>query len=713
MPPTDIGQVITDREGTVWIATAAGLYRARKQIVTAYSTGQGLSGKEVYPLLETRNGDILIGTTLGMSRFRQGRISSLPPLEELKFSQALWEDPRGRLWVGHIGGMDIYENGKAKDLYPRVLGTVCAIQPDGQGYVWVATDSTGLFKFEGEQIIAHYTAADHLPSNDVKVIHQSPDGTLWFGTYGGLVRFKDGQFTTWTAKDGLASDRVRSIYEDADGVLWVGTYDGGLSRFRDGQFFNYTIDNGLCNNGVFCILEDRHGNFWMSSNRGIYRAGRRELNDFADGKLAQLNCIAYGKSDGMLNTECNGGRQPAGIIARDGKLWFGTQDGVAVVDPDAIAENPVPPPVEIETIAIDRHAVAFSDGVQIKPSQTSLDITYTALSLIKSDLIRFKYRLEGLDKDWIDAGERRTAYYSYLPPGEYTFKVIAANSDGIWNPEGKAIKVIVIPPVYRRWWFVALVITATFGLIFFIYRYRVSQLERERAAQHEFSRQLIASQEDERKRIAAELHDSLGQTLLIIKNRAYMGARSANNGKPAPEAAREQFDEISDSAAEAIDQVREIAYYLRPSQLERLGLTAAIEEMLDQVAEASGIQFEFAIDRLDGLFSPEAEINFYRIAQECANNIVKHSGATAAEVRITRDVHGVEFMMIDNGRGFDPHAAQANRAGKSGFGLTGIAERVRILGGKHTIESAPGSGTTVKVRIEMKEQRRGTADDER
>lgn len=724
MPETDIGQIISDHEGTIWAGTSTGLYRIRKQFITPYSTEQGLIGKEVYPLLQTRNGDILVGTTLNLSRFHNGRFSPARSLPELAFAQALWEDPRGRLWVGHIGGMSWYENGKLTEIYPTRLATVLAIRPDRKGNVWVASETYGLFKFKGDKIIANYTTADGLPSNDVKDIHESPDGTLWFATYSGLAALKDDKFTAWTTNDGLASDHIRTIYEDSDGVLWLGTYDGGLSRFRDGKFFNYTIDNGLFNNGVFCILEDHHHNFWMSSNRGIYRVNRQELNDFADGKRAQINCFAYGRSDGMLNTECNGGRQPAGIIDTDGKMWFPTQDGVAVIDPNGVTTNLFAPPVEIESVTIDRTPVTMETlqaaihnpqfAITLNPSQTSLDITYTALSLVKSDLVHFKYKMEGLDKDWVEAGMRRTAYYAYIPPGEYTFKVMAANSDGVWNTQGKDIKIIIIAPFYRHWWFIILAIAVTSGLIFLSYGYRISQLERERTAQQAFSRQLIASQEDERKRIAGELHDSLGQTLLIIKNRAYIGAKTVTRTEVAPDAARQQFDEISDSASEAINQVREISYYLRPSQLERLGLTIAIEEMLEQVAESSSIGFDFEISRIDGVFSPESEINFYRIVQECTNNIIKHSGATQAEVSINRDEHIVELIVHDNGKGFDPNALQTNGSGKSGLGLTGISERVRILGGKYSIASAPESGTTVDIKIdsrrEVKKERKGDND---
>ena len=214
---------------------------------------------------------------------------------------------------------------------------------------------------------------------------------------------------------------------------------------------------------------------------------------------------------------------------------------------------------------------------------------------------------------------------------------------------------------------------------------------------------MILSQEAERKRIAGELHDSLGQTLLIIKNRAFMGAKmTADNSSADAQlgAANEQFDEISGAAAEAINEAREISYHLRPSQLERLGLTTSIIEMIEHIAAASGIRFDSDIAPLDGIFSPESEINFYRIVQESLNNIVKHSDASEVKVTIRRDARAIELMIRDNGKGFEPNASPVDGSGSTGFGLTSIAERARILGGKHSIESIPGRGTTITVRVE-------------
>ncbi len=213
------------------------------------------------------------------------------------------------------------------------------------------------------------TMQDGLAANDVRAIVESPSGDMWIGGYGGLTRVHNGQFTRWSERDGLPSDNIRAIYEDRDGVLWIGTYDGGLGRFKDGKFTRYTERDGLFNNGVFQILEDERGNFWMSSNRGIYRVSKAELNAFADGKRATITSVAYGKADGMLNVECNGGMWPAGIKTRDGKLWFPTQDGVAVIDPETVRSNPQPPPVVIETALVDRAPEPIQGSLRMLPGK--------------------------------------------------------------------------------------------------------------------------------------------------------------------------------------------------------------------------------------------------------------------------------------------------------------------------------------------------------
>jgi signal transduction histidine kinase/ligand-binding sensor domain-containing protein len=697
-----------DREGNYWFGTLRnGLYRARKQSVTAYSKTQGLIADEVYPICEDREGAIWIGTAgNGLYRFKDGAFSNYSGVPnsfgDLVYS--LYQDRAGRLWVN---GVWRFENGRfvrgiKREAWWGSFEFTWTMYEDHNGAFWIGTDGGALRYKDGAG--AHYTTKDGLAGNDTKVIIEDKAGGIWLGSYGGLTHFKDGRFTKWTERDGLPGNTVRSLYQDGDGALWIGTYDSGLGRLKDGRFTRYTTKDGLFDNGVFQTLEDNRGWLWMSCNRGVYRVRKQELNDFAEGKIKAITSIAYGKGDGMANAECNGGRWPAGVKARDGKLWFPTMGGVVVIDPATVTTNAQPPPVIIEGVKIDNQVVTADvwesvtrdprSAIRIEPMQKNFEIQYTALSFINSENLRFKYKLEGLDQDWVEAGTRRTAYFSHAPPGEYTFKVIASNSDGVWNTEGQSLRIVVAPPFYRTWWFLTLIGLGVAGLVLLIYEYRVRRLKRAQAEQQAFSRQLIASQESERKRIAAELHDSLGQSLLIIKNRAALGLEAPQ----VPHPAAEQLEEINTLASQAINEVRSIAYDLRPLHLDRLGLTDVIEEMIEKVAGASGIQFSADIAPLDGFFSKEDEINFYRIIQESVNNIIKHSQATRANVEVWVESGQVHISVSDNGRGFITDA-QVGEATPQGLGLTGMTERTRMLGGAHNVNSAPGQGTTVSIRI--------------
>jgi signal transduction histidine kinase/ligand-binding sensor domain-containing protein len=687
-----------DRENTMWVGTAYyGLLRAHTQVVTVYNTKNGLSCDNIYPVYEDRQGAVWVGGWRGpLTRYKDGKFTYYG-LDWL--STAFAEDREGGLWVGRVVGLNRFDGETFTD-GESIVGLsrpyeVDSIHQDRQGNMWFGTNE-GIVKYRNG-VRSYYTTTDGLAGKGVKAILEDRQGVLWFGSYGGLTRLKDGVFTSYRMGDGLASDHVRSLYEDADGVLWIGTYDGGLSRLKDGRFTTYTTNDGLFNNGVFQILDDQRGNFWMSSNLGIYRTSRQELNDFAEGKIHTITCVSYGKRDGMLNAECNGGTQPAGVRTRDGRLWFPTQIGVAVIDPAAVPFNSETPPVLIEDIIIDGAPARTRAGfLRIVPGQESFEIHYTGLSFVNPEHVRFRYRMEGLDKDWVEAGTRRAAFYSHVPPGSYRFNVVAANADGVWNMVGASINVTVVPPFWRTWWFSLVILSGLAGLAVFLYRRRVSMLKRATAAQEAFSRQLIESQENERKRIAAELHDSLGQSLSIIANRANFALSKCED----PGRVLDQVVDISATASDAIREVREIAYNLRPVELDRLGLTKALRAMLKKISTSTGINILGDIDDIDTVFSSESEINLYRIVQESINNIVKHSGATEAAVEIKRLPAAVSIAIRDNGKGFQPAAGSPVDGRPAGFGLMGIAERARMLGGKQVIQSTPGQGTTISIQID-------------
>ena len=707
----EFNSLFEDQEGSIWLATDGhGLYRLRRQTISVLSVDEGLPDRNVYPILQDHAGSIWIGTwSGGLARYNAGKIATYTKAQGLSSNRinAIYEDRSGVLWVScNAGGVYRMVNGRFEAVSSELLqerGETRVIFQDQEGTLWFGTGG-GLIRHKADRWSV-ITTKDGLPTDDARVIVPARGGGIWVGGYGGLARVSDQKIERWTEKDGLPSNSIRSLYEDNDGVLWIGTYDGGLGRFAQGRFTRYRVKDGLFNNGVFQILEDARGYFWMSCNRGIYRVARKELTDFANGQRQSISSIAYGKNDGMLNAECNGGLWPAGIRARDGTLWFPTQDGVAVISPEGIQANLRPPPVVIESVYVDRESIPLDQAVRIQPGKQNLDIDYTALSFIDSNQIQFKYKLEGLDSDWVDASTRRTAYYSHLAPGKYIFHVTAANSDGVWNTQGKQISIAVLPRFYQTWWFILGSMSAMTAALYLAWRTRVIQYKKAKVVQEEFSRQLIASQEQERKRIAGELHDSLGQHLLIIKNWAGLALRRMDGLK----SLEAPLEEISNAASLAINEVRGIAYNLRPYQLERLGLTIALRDLVSQVEASSSIRFTLRLDELGGAFSKEVEIGVYRIVQECLNNIVRHSQATEAWICVVREPRVVRLSIDDNGRGFFPSQGRTAPAGKGGFGLIGIAERVRMSGGQFSVQSAPGAGTKISISIKLLEVSAGSA----
>jgi signal transduction histidine kinase/ligand-binding sensor domain-containing protein len=687
--------VYEDREGNVWTGTVNnGLNRLTRNVVTVLSERDGLADNYIYPILEAHDGAVWVGTWLkGLFRYADGVFTDYGKEVGARFGlvTALHEDREGRLWVATGNRVGWIKGGSYTRLEEFAGQVVQVIVEDRAGRVWIGAKS-GLYSYEGGAL-RRFTTEEGLADDEVTDLLEGRDGALWVATWGGLTRIDGRAFTSFRESDGLSSNHARTLYEDADGSLWVGTYDGGLTRFKGGRFTRYTTANGLFSDGVFKILEDGAGNFWMSSNRGIFRVSRRQLDDFAEGLLRSVTSFPYGREDGLTNTECNGGKQPAGVRTRDGRLWFPTQGGVATIDPTAVTQNRLPPPVAVEETLLDREPAPFAGVLRIEPGRENVEIKYTGLSFVKPEGVMFRYRLEGVDRDWVEAGTRRTAYYSHLPPGDYTFTVVAANSDGVWNARGASLHIVVVPPFYRTWWFYGVVSAFVAGLVAFGFERRVTHLKRERAAQEAFSRQLIGSQEAERKRIAAELHDSIGQSLSIIKNRAALSL-----SQPADhERALEQLDEISDAAAHAIEEVREIAYNLRPLQLDQLGLKMSIESLLKKASSADGLRVSYDIDEIDGSFAGDQEINLYRIVQECVGNVVKHAGAKSASVTLKRAGREIILTVRDDGKGFASDRAPGN--GRPGFGMLNVAERARMLGGQATVQSSPGQGTTVQVRI--------------
>ena len=690
----NVTTMLADRDGNIWIGTDKGLQLLiDDSLVTVFSKASGLPSENIYSIVQDKAGAIWFGAWDDyLVKYTNNTFT--PELQ--KWVQALFVDRDSRLWVGAEGGMHCRGSDSAKwsSLYDqlrtpaadRIMVTV--ISQDRNGDMWFGGQG-GIVRYQGGQTKT-FRVTDGLPGSDVTSFLQTTSGEIWVGTTTGLAQMAGDRFVPLNREGAVLRIFVRSLYEDRDGNLWIGTYDSGLFRYRNGTLANINSANGLFSDGVFCILEDDGGWFWMNSNQGIYRVQRDELNKFADGQISSVNSISYGPDDGLLNVEGNGGRQPAGLKAADGKLWFPTAGGVAVIDPRKATRNSGALPILIEDVRIDQHEFEPQSGViTLEPGQATVDIAYTAMSFVGSDRVRFRYRLEGLDANWVEAGSRRVAYFSHLPYGEYTFRVIAANADGVWNTQGATIRLVVLTPFYRRTWFYTLAGLGFFSVIAAMYMYRMRQLQAVNAARADFTRRLIDSQESERRRIALELHDSLGQSLAVIRNRALMSLNKPNEH----ERMVDQMREISEASVAALQEARQIAHNLHPGQIEYLGLPAALTTLIESVQGGTSIEFETKIGELRAAVSRDEAINIYRIAQESLSNLIKHSDASHAIVTLNETSGRLHFSVEDNGRGIP--------AGKTngGLGLKGIRERAQIINADLQIESTPGKGTRLAVSL--------------
>lgn len=703
----NVRSVLVDVDGNVWFGTDAdGLLRAKRNLFTTYTSAHGLSHDVATAVYADAGGTVWVGTNCfgvnaidplrrGVRLFKPRRPGD-PEGDPCVF--ALTEGPHGTMWAGTWGGGLTRLIAGREERLKHTAGlrdsVVLALFTDGDGTIWVGTNRGGLAALRGGRVRAAYTTDDGLAHNSVRSIYQTRDGSLWVGMLEGLSRFSEGRFTTYRARDGLSAQHVRAIHEDADGNLWIGTYGGGLNRLRDGVFTAITQRDGLAEDVVSTVFEDDRGYFWMSGNRGVSRVARSELIAFSEGRVRRVHSILYGPGDGLRNAETNGGFQPAGAKDGRGHLWFPTVHGVAVVDPARVSVRERPPRVAVQEVVVNGVPRSAAEALVLGPGRPNLEFHYTGLSLSAPQHLTFQHRLVGFDDDWVAAGARRVAYYPRLPPGQYRFVVTAANRDGVWNEAGTELLLRVAAPVWNAWWFRLTVMAVLLGTVAAVLRRRDIIAGRRRVAQEEFSRRLIESQEHERKRIAGELHDGLGQELLVVKNRALLAL--ASDGAPVP--VREQLQHITEIVAQSLESVRGLAHKLTPYQLEHLGLSVALRTMIEDAAAAVGVALKASVEDIDGLLPLESQIALYRIVQEALSNVVRHSNASTAIVHVRRAGDTIALTIRDDGRGFPVRRDGAGRLA-GGFGLSGIAERVRILGGDVEVVSAPGQGTRMEVSV--------------
>jgi signal transduction histidine kinase/streptogramin lyase len=712
-----------DREGSVWVGTTRhGVYRWRDGDAVAYTEADGLTNDSVRSLLSDRDGNVWIGTDVGgLNRLKRRRVfsyqrpasieQSIAPIVDdganglwigatcgglLHFRNgtflpvagdssvtagciwSLMRDPDGTVWVGGMGQGLIRLRDNKTTQYTHVDGLasdlVTSVVRDRDGVLWVGSDG-GLSRFEDGRF-TNYGPRDGLEER-VMCITQDRSGALWAGGLGGLYRFADGRFTRYTKAQGLSNDYVRAIHEDRDGALWIGTYGGGLNRFKNGRFTAFGPKVGLPDTAVSRIIEDDRGNFWMSGNKGVVRVARSDLDAVAYGRATYVPSVSFGTADGMMTDETNGG-QPAGWRGSDGSLWFPTIKGLVKIDSTPAATKP--PPVFVEHVIADgRESDLARPGVVARGS-ADVQFRFTAVDLTAAEKTRFRYRLSHYDRDWIEAGDRRVAYYTQIPPGEYRFEVRAANADGVWSATPAGIAFVVMP----LWWQRREVQGVGFGLLlaatgFSVWlvsqrraRARVAELEREQALDRE------------RSRIARDLHDDLGSRLTHIAMMADSGS-GASEGRialAARDAAR-TMDELVWAVNARNDTVEGFAFYLAQFAEEHIvaaGIRCRL--MLPPELPAQGI-------------GADVRRHLYLACKEAVNNAVKHSGASEIHVLLSVDASRLVVEVADNGRGL-PAAVDP-----TGNGLKNYRERMDAAGGTVRVDAPAGRGTRVAFAVPL------------
>lgn len=689
-------KIFVDQEGIIWSGRVGdGLIRLLNRRVQTLMIESDFPLTPVNSIAEDFDKSIWLATNQGLFKWKNGNIIKIS--KEKKFENyargSVLIDDDGKLWNGTSEGLQSFSKGKFtlhKDISWEKAQSSNSLFEDSRKNLWYGCDGCGVFVSDKEKLIAKYSTENGLVENVVNVIHESPDGSMWFGTRGGISCLKDGKFTNYKNENGLSNEYIRDIYEEADGTFWFGTYGGGLNRFKDGKFTSITAKDGLFDDIVSRILVDDEDNFWLLGNRGIYSVSRKMLNDFADGNINQVYCAAYTTADGMQVSEGNGGYQGAGLKTHDGKLWFPMINGVVIIDPKQ--EKLPPPKPVIEEVILNGSQIDISNKVEINPGNESLEINYTGINFRKPEQIRFRYRLAGLDEKWTEAGLRRLANYPYLPSGNYRFQLTAANADGIWSETIAEFEIIVHPPFWKTWWFLVMVGVLGFIAVMSANLYRNRRFARTRLLQEEYTRKLLNTQESERRRIASDIHDNLGQQLLVIKNWAhYCLSKISEKDK-----LRRQIEQIDETAAQVLDEVRAMAKNLSPYHLDKAGLTNTVIYMVKQVAESDGIELEMKFDDIDDFLPKEDEIYLYRIIQEAMNNVVKHSEAEKVSVSAVVKENKLKVQIKDNGKGFKFYQGESENFG---HGLSGMVKRAEMMSGNLNIVSAKGKGTLIALEL--------------
>lgn len=672
-----------DREGNLWVGTQLGLNRLTPHTVTPVELG-------IVRAVEAGDGTVWAGTARGLVRLTDGRLRRvrLPSALNTSDVRALFQDGDGTLWVGTNRAFGRLAGGRftaVRLASGEPLTQVRSISADGRRGVWLVDTARGLFHWSHGRLDAVATPIDDTPGRPA-FAYSDRHGRVWVALEGGrLGVIETGQgFRQVTAQDGFPSDTYASIdaiAEDEAGNVWIGG-TGGLTRFADGRFFTLTPEMGLPGLGVFGIAFDDLGYVWLAvDDPGLI--ARLHPDEFTKAISQPGHRLQHGQFDTSRGVGGVPLRSGNGSVARaaDGSLWFATGWGLTVVDPRAIAAQPPPAalPVRIEGAVADEGPLAATDGAVVPPRTSRLRIDYTALQLTSPTRVRFRYKLEGFDTDWVDVGTRRQAFFTNLPPLHYRFLVQAESGDGTWAAADAAWTFSIAPTFYQTRSFYVAVLGLLAFTVWGIWRLRVRHMR------HEFALVLA-----ERARLSREIHDTLLQNLAGV---AIQCAAVANVLDPASPA-RARLVDVRRQIEGYVRDIRQAVWDLRAPTLETRDLAGALREFGAHATTGSGVRFDLTVTGKPRQMSAKVENEVLRVAQEGIRNAVQHASASRIHAELHFGPDALTLRVSDDGCGFDlAHQATDDRH----FGLMAMKERANEIGGRLRIAMRPAGGTEVEL----------------